>query len=73
MSCPRCSSNDLWDDNLWWGCNHCGYAVGPDGPTAFFMKKMPGLPDDVNEVHRGPEHFIRLIRIDGDPPRDYDD
>lgn len=20
MPCPRCGSNNLWDDNLWWGC-----------------------------------------------------
>lgn len=28
--CPRCQSNDLWDDNLWYGCNNCGGAWGPD-------------------------------------------
>lgn len=23
MPCPTCGSNDLWDDNLAWGCNRC--------------------------------------------------
>lgn len=23
--CPKCQSNDLWDDNLHYGCNCCGY------------------------------------------------
>lgn len=65
MSCPRCGSTRIWDDNLWWGCDDCGYAVGPDGPTAFFMKRIDGLPDNVNDVKRDrPEHFIRLMRID---------
>lgn len=22
--CKRCHSNDLWDDNLAYGCNRCG-------------------------------------------------
>ena len=22
--CSRCGSNDLWDDNLHYGCNKCG-------------------------------------------------
>ncbi len=25
MSCPRCGSHDLWDDDLWWGCNRCDF------------------------------------------------
>lgn len=28
--CGRCGSNDLWDDNLWYGCNNCGKSNGPD-------------------------------------------
>lgn len=23
MPCPKCGSNDLWDDNLAWGCSRC--------------------------------------------------
>lgn len=23
--CPKCGSNDIWDDNTWEGCNHCDY------------------------------------------------
>jgi uncharacterized protein (DUF983 family) len=26
--CPRCGSNDLWDDNLAYGCNKCGALLG---------------------------------------------
>ena len=22
--CGRCGSDDLWDDNVAYGCNHCG-------------------------------------------------
>lgn len=24
--CPKCGSNDLWQDNFWEGCNSCDYA-----------------------------------------------
>jgi hypothetical protein len=50
MSCPRCKSDDLWDDNLWWGCNHCGYAANETGGTMAFAKDIPGLPRTVKEV-----------------------
>lgn len=26
----KCGSDDLWDDNLCYGCNNCGAAYGPD-------------------------------------------
>lgn len=26
--CAHCGSNDLWDDNLAYGCNHCGAMLG---------------------------------------------
>lgn len=25
MACPRCGSNDLWEDNFWSGCNKCSW------------------------------------------------
>lgn len=25
MPCPKCNGHDLWDDLMWWGCNHCGW------------------------------------------------
>lgn len=25
MACPKCGSNDTWDDNFWSGCNACGW------------------------------------------------
>lgn len=25
MPCPKCGSNNLWDDNLAWGCNRCDF------------------------------------------------
>lgn len=28
MACPKCNSNDLWDDQMWWGCNSCGWKNG---------------------------------------------
>ena len=52
MTCPRCGSNNLWDDNFFWGCDNCGYAEGPDGPTFFFAKKIPGLAESVDEMRR---------------------
>ena len=30
MPCPKCGSNDLWDDNLAWGCNKCDW-MSSDG------------------------------------------
>jgi len=26
--CPHCGSNNLWDDNLAFGCNGCGALLG---------------------------------------------
>jgi uncharacterized protein (DUF983 family) len=26
--CPHCGSNNLWDDNLAYGCNACGAMLG---------------------------------------------
>lgn len=23
--CPKCGGSNLWDDNLWEGCNDCDY------------------------------------------------
>ena len=28
--CARCGSNDLWDDNLHYGCNNCGAFYSAD-------------------------------------------
>lgn len=28
--CPRCQSDQLWDDNLNWGCNNCGAFYNQD-------------------------------------------
>lgn len=28
--CGVCGSDDLWDDNLSYGCNNCGAFWGPD-------------------------------------------
>lgn len=25
MACEKCCSNDVYDDNLDWGCEYCGY------------------------------------------------
>lgn len=50
MACNRCGSNDLWDDNLWWGCNSCGYSAGPDGPSFIFAKAKPGLARSRQEM-----------------------
>lgn len=68
MSCPRCGSNDLWDDNLWWGCNSCGYAGSDDGGTMCFAKKVEGLPNTVKEVNEraGWDNYsygIKLIKV----------
>lgn len=63
MSCPRCSSDDLWDDNLWWGCNYCGWAMGPDGPTMFFAKDKPGLARHLKDIPT-PMNIIRVVPDD---------
>ena len=50
MACPRCGSNDLWDDNLWWGCNKCGYAGNESGNTWLFAKDVQGLTRSETEL-----------------------
>lgn len=73
MSCPRCGSNDLWDDNLWWGCNDCGYAGNESGGTMIFAKDKPGLARTVKEVNekagRGPLNYMPVLVRDSN----YDD
>jgi hypothetical protein len=59
MPCPRCGSSDLWDDNLWWGCNPCGYAAGPDGPTMMFAKDKPGLARNVKDIPPARQQTVR--------------
>ena len=66
-----CGSHDLWDDNLWWGCNHCGWAAGPDGPTMIFAKNLPGLAHDLKDIPT-PSQFIRIVP-NGTQPKDDDD
>lgn len=50
--CPRCSGTDLWDDNMWWGCNSCGFAGSEEGPAMFAAREIPGLPRTIDEVRR---------------------
>ena len=67
MSCPRCGSNNLWDDNLWWGCEDCGYAAGPDGGTMLFAKKKPGLANHLKDIPGSSDPgFIYIVPDDGD-------
>ena len=76
MSCPRCGSNNLWDDNLWddnlwWGCNACGYAANESGGTMFFAKDIPGLPRTVCEVNKRSgmtllDYMPRLVKENDD-------
>jgi uncharacterized protein (DUF983 family) len=32
--CGKCGSNNLWDDNLAYGCNNCGAFYGADSNPA---------------------------------------
>jgi hypothetical protein len=69
MACPRCGSNNLWDDNLWWGCNDCGYSGNESGGTMIFAKDKPGLARTVREVNKragwGPVYYMpRLVPDD---------
>lgn len=32
--CGQCGSDDLWDDNLTYGCNNCGKIYWPDDNPA---------------------------------------
>ena len=65
MSCPRCGSNNLWDDNLWWGCDDCGYAAGPDGGTMILAKDKPGLARNLKDIPGSQERpFIWVVPKD---------
>ncbi|MFP3746986.1 hypothetical protein SB816_28270 [Achromobacter sp. SIMBA_011] len=55
MSCPRCGSPRLWDDNFWWGCEDCGFATNGTGSasgTMIFAQDKPGLPRSLEEVRK---------------------
>jgi hypothetical protein len=74
MSCPRCGSNNLWDDNLWWGCNDCGYAAGPDGGTMIFAKDKPGLARNLSDIPgSGPGIHNMPYLVPNEPQNDSDD
>ena len=60
MACKRCGSKNVWDDNMWWGCEDCGYAEGPDGPTMFLAKKKDGLADNLKDIPGTPQHYRRV-------------
>jgi hypothetical protein len=62
MNCPRCGSSNLWDDNLWWGCDDCGYAGNESGETMIFAEDRPGLPRTVEEVERRKRERIHAAR-----------
>lgn len=34
MACQKCCSNDVYDDNLDWGCKHCGYPQASAASTS---------------------------------------
>jgi hypothetical protein len=65
MSCPRCGSQDLWDDNLSWGCNHCGWMMSPDGPSMLLARDLPGLPRHLKDIPT-PTRVIRVEKINPD-------
>lgn len=37
--CGKCGSNDLWDDNLHYGCNNCGAFFSADSnPQPYLVR-----------------------------------
>lgn len=67
MPCPRCGSEKLWDDNLWWGCDDCGFASngsGSSGGTFILAKDKPGLPRNLEDVRRLEEWRRNKPRFD---------
>jgi hypothetical protein len=72
MTCLRCGSTDQWDDNAWYGCNSCGYAVGPDGGTMLFAHDKPGLARHLKDI-KDSEKPARVLLVRLDPDLDLDD
>jgi len=52
MTCKRCGSNNLWDDNLSWGCDDCGYSEINGHPSFIFAKDKPGLPRSIAQMEK---------------------
>lgn len=52
MACPRCGSNKLWDDNLSWGCDSCGYMETAGRGSFLLAKDKPELPRSLDEMRR---------------------
>ena len=52
MTCPRCGSNRLWDDNLSWGCEDCGYMENAGRPSFILARDKPGRPRSVDEMRQ---------------------
>lgn len=45
MPCPKCGSNDLWDDQLAWGCNRCRWFTGGSTVnTSAYYDRFNGEP-----------------------------
>jgi hypothetical protein len=60
MSCPKCGSNNLWDDDMWWGCKDCSFMSN--------MVRNNLSPQDV--FNRGTQHEWRgtkYLQSDGRP------
>lgn len=46
--CPNCSSADVWDDNLHWGCNKCGWC----SLARLNSTRTPSNPNNRHEVEQ---------------------
>jgi hypothetical protein len=61
MPCPNCHSNDVWDDNLHWGCNKCGWC----SLAGLNTTRTVSNPSDRYEVENRPRDYDKLC---GDDP-----
>lgn len=65
MACPRCGSNDLWDDNLSWGCNPCGYMNVAGQGSMILAKDKPGLARHSRDIKNYNQPFgAQLVRTE---------
>lgn len=73
MSCPHCHSNKIWDDNLHWGCENCGWSsVGMLNSTST-SSRTPAYrsPYEIEQL-RIRQESARIARIQREQEQ-YDD
>lgn len=60
--CRYCGSKNIWDDNLNWGCNDCGYSTVGGQPKKKNASRSPALTVGIGEMGVSMPEFRQVAR-----------